>query len=270
MSRAGPGRGAAARALRPERVAAVRAEARVLVRRLGLTLPIDVAHVAAVLGADVIDAPLGTAQAQILRWRGRARIRVDHREAHPGARRFSIGHELGHLWLGHPGGIELARCAPTVVAGRETRGVETEANAFASELLLPAPLVAPWTGVTDPDLGHARSLAAAAGVSLTAAALRLCELSTAPCAVLRCHRGRITWATRSPTFAGFLPRGRIAGPDAAVTELLAWGRLPREPRPVPASTWLGAAATGATVLIEHATTLPGSEDVLCWLRIATA
>jgi hypothetical protein len=64
--------------------------------------------------------------------------------------------------------------------------------------------------------------------------------------------------------------GRVAGPEAAVTELIAWGRLPRGPRPVPASTWLGAAASDAPVLIEHATTLPGSDDVLCWLRIAMA
>jgi hypothetical protein len=264
------GAAAAAAAARVARSVAVRSEARSLVRRLGLVLPVDVEHVAAVLGAEVIDAPLGTAQAQLLRWQGRARIRVHQGETHPGARRFSIGHELGHLWLGHQGGIELAHCATAPGDPRKTRGVETEANAFAAELLLPAPLVAPWTDVTDPDLDHARSLAAAARVSLTAAALRVCELSATPCAVLRCQRGRIIWAARSPTFAGFLPRGRLAGPESAVTELIAWGRLPRGPRPVPATTWLGAAATSAGELIEHATTLPGSSDVLCWLRIAMA
>jgi hypothetical protein len=260
---------AAAAAARIARSVAVRSEARSLVRRLGLVLPVDVEHVAAVLGAEVIDAPLGGAQAQLLRWQGRARIRVHQGETHAGARRFSIGHELGHLWLGHHGGIEPARCVTPIGDARAIRGVEAEANAFASELLLPAPLVAPWTDVLEPDLDNARSLAAAARVSLTAAALRVCELSATPCAVLRCQRGRITWAARSPTFAGFLPRGRLAGPESAVSDLIAWGRLPREPRPVPAATWLDTAATSAGALIEHATTLPGSNDVLCWLRIAT-
>lgn len=118
-----------------------------------------------------------------------------------------------------------------------------------------------------PDLDAARALAEVAAVSVTAAARRVCEVSRHACAVVRCHAGRILWATRSATFPAFLPKGRVPGPDAAVTEWIAYQRLPRVARIVSASTWFGPGAPAGLELIEQSTSLPGSSDVLCAIWI---
>lgn len=86
--------------------------------------------------------------------------------ADPAARmRFTLAHELGHhVFADH-------RQADTH-AGLVSPGhwIEVRANAFAAELLMPAPAVAAYT---EPVLATVTALAERFGVSLLAAAIRL-------------------------------------------------------------------------------------------------
>jgi len=60
-----------------------------------------------------------------------------NRNHHVHRRRFSVGHEIGHLLLGHP---PEADCTP-----HEAALHDLEADACASELLMPEELLLPMT-----------------------------------------------------------------------------------------------------------------------------
>lgn len=92
---------AAARKLRDEHV--------------GSGVPVDVERIAHQLGLRVRHGPFANGMLE------GTEIKVP--EGHPGAERFVIAHEIGHHVLRHTGGRE---------------NIEPEANAFASEMILPA------------------------------------------------------------------------------------------------------------------------------------
>jgi hypothetical protein len=257
------------RAARLERLQRARTAAAELVRRIGITAPahLNLEDVAELLGAKVITAPLPTALAQVVRIGPTARIRISDAIANEGRRRFSIAHELGHLWLGHRPRSFAELCSAVAIEGRPARIEEAEASAFAAELLIPSAIIGTLATSAPPDMAIAREIARTCGVSLTAAARRLIELSPYACALTLCHRGRIRWATRSATFGAFLPRDRVPGAETAVVEHLAWSTVPRGPRRVPASDWLGATAERGAMLMEDAAALTGGDDVLTILVV---
>jgi hypothetical protein len=50
-------------------------------------------------------------------------------------RRFTLAHELGHVWCGHDGSVEVDTFA--TLSGRTSSPFEVQANAFAAEFLVP-------------------------------------------------------------------------------------------------------------------------------------
>jgi Zn-dependent peptidase ImmA (M78 family) len=113
---------------------------------------------------------------------GRGVIGVDDKH-HPNRQRFSIAHELGHFLL-HPetGSVFMDRSPVLFRDGRSSEGVnqqETDANAFAAELLMPeVDLRAQWDvrPVDAFDDMSVRRLAACFGVSAQALTIRLTNL----------------------------------------------------------------------------------------------
>ena len=116
-------------------------------------------------------------------------IWVDRGEARrsPGRRRFTIAHEIGHLLLhvpvlhqvfyDRPGDIREIDEAPDGEELAELRRREREANVFARELLMPAPLVAEQAHATGFNLP---ALANRFEVSVPAMRLRLRLLKLLP------------------------------------------------------------------------------------------
>jgi predicted transcriptional regulator len=91
--------------------------------------PVDVGDIAAWLGFRVVllrEAPDACSAIVSLHER-LIGVNALH---HPRRRRFSIGHELGHIVLGHP---PESRCTYAAIAA-----CNTEADRFASALLMPA------------------------------------------------------------------------------------------------------------------------------------
>ena len=79
---------------------------------------------------------------------------------------FSVAHELGHVVLGHPSGAFLGMRAAT----QEELYEESEANAFASELLMPKAILKAKGPMT------AKALARYCHVSITAATIKVKQL----------------------------------------------------------------------------------------------
>lgn len=122
------------------------------------------------LGIEIIEAPLHGATAQLVRNGSRTIIFVSDRVTDPAARRFSIAHELGHLMLKHPSRNPEELCSRPRAKATLLRDYEAEANAFASELLMPASLLQRACEVSPVDLAVPRNIAREFGVSILASA----------------------------------------------------------------------------------------------------
>lgn len=165
---------------------AVRA-AQSLVERLQIRAPpVDVEAVAQSLGLRVFAGDLGEGVSGLLVTNATERYVCVQRADHIHRRRFTIGHECGHHYLGHQfeagshvhvdRGYFISRRSAASSTGMDIK--EIEANQFAAALLMPEALVraacGAWTGGL-PDFEVAR-LASAFNVSEQAMTFRLNRL----------------------------------------------------------------------------------------------
>lgn len=98
-------------------------------------------------------------------------VNADHQ---PPRQRFTLAHELGHLWLGHQPRVDFV---VNLTEGRSSDTQEVEANYFAAEFLCPRLAVVAW--LQNNELGDAidasvvARLALEFGLSLQTASIRL-------------------------------------------------------------------------------------------------
>ena len=128
---------------------AAREEARALISKLGLkTPPVPVEKLAKALGVRIEYSPFDEELSGMAFLRdGKPTIGVNSHH-HPNRQRFTIAHELGHILL-HRSRLDAAvlvdkskNCLPRdSISAEGTDPVEIQANAFASELLMPADLM---------------------------------------------------------------------------------------------------------------------------------
>lgn len=163
-----------------------RRAARAYVTRLGIAAPehIRIEGIAKRLAAlrgvrlRIIEGPLDGADSQLIRTPAAATIVMSARITDPAARKFIIGHELGHLMLDHPSlASHRIGDAATKPTADDVRDYEAEANAFASELLMPHGLVRDWCRRSPVNLEVPWRIAQSFDVSILAAARRYAELS---------------------------------------------------------------------------------------------
>jgi len=197
--------------LRERGLRAARRAARDYLKRWGVRHPEDirVEAMADAEGMRIVEGPLRGA-------RGRLSlgltpiIRIAENTIEEGARRFTIAHEIGHRVLRHPYNDAGGACASARAAASldsNWRDYEAEANAFASELLMPRHLVAPCC-VGDPSLEIPRAIALEFTTSIPASAIRYIQMTSSRCAAVYSQKGRIEWAPKSRGFKVSLQRGQ--------------------------------------------------------------
>ncbi len=213
--------------------AAIQAER--LLERFGIDAPehIKLEALAHLLGVEVVDGPTHGCAAQLTLLGERARIRV-RPNTHPGRRRFSIAHELGHFVLRHRTRI----CTEKDLRDwSDDAGAERDANVFAASLLMPESMIQAHVDTDEAKLDHVVALAKRFNVSLTAAAIRFVETTALSCALVSVEGGAIRWAVRNDDFWPYLlPRGsRI---DAASYASKVRPTDASGARPVAAACWI--------------------------------
>lgn len=133
--------------------------------------PIPLEDLARRLGVDeIVEAPM-VEDGRLERRAGRTVVFL-RRDVWSNRRRFTLGHELGHLVLAGPG--------KDLIAQRTWPGIDGEerfCDEFAAALLLPRTWITERFGDSPERLGVVRELAGAADASLSASLVRLREVA---------------------------------------------------------------------------------------------
>lgn len=125
----------------------------------------------------------------------------------PQRKRFTIAHELGHYLLPWHRQTKYSCTSESIKdVGDDSRAsrlleMEQEANAFASELLMPTAVFRRLLRqYGEPDLEQVQALSAHFDTSIQATAHRFLKLSDYPVAFVFSHNDTITYWTRGPEF----------------------------------------------------------------------
>lgn len=250
---------------------------------LGMTEPehIDPVVTANEMGIEVIVGRLQHATARIFRFGTKgARIRVSDAIVHPGRRRFSIAHEIGHFVLGHelPRESELERFVSRACERASTYSAdpEREADVFATAHLMPERLIRPLCEVSPVSLDRARAIARRFTLSPVASARRFVELTSERCALVYSERGIIRRVRTSATFSWPTTVGARLSPDSVAYDYFKKGTLDDVAQPVSADAWISELEprVADVEIIEHSEVIPepgwGGVLSLLWVPEASA
>jgi hypothetical protein len=157
-----------------------------------------------------------------------------------GQRRFTLAHELGHFCLPTHARVS-AFCLDESVSGSVADlTIEREANRFAAELLMPSDRYRLDVTGVEPSFRTVERLAAPDryGVSITASAIRLVELTDEACALICTCDGRVLWRTLSRNFFHSLPAPRNPiRPQTAAAAVIRGENASETPEKVPVDAW---------------------------------
>ncbi len=231
--------------------------------RIRTPIELDVTAIARLHRAEVDRGDLSGSDAWLARVGRESTIRVSDHVTHPGAERFNIAHELGHLVLQHATSAATDLCR----APNSDRVAEAEASAFAAELLMPEAMLRRRCEVSPVSLGPARAIAAEFAVSLMAAAVRFVELTSERCALVFARDRHVAWAARSATFLPAIARGRRLDDASVAWDWFAHGSVGGGCQLVPADAWLDHEAASDHEIWEDATPVPDAGGVMSLLWI---
>lgn len=198
----------------------------------GQSFPIDVAAIATTVTKQRFQDPVGLIRPHGIagidgmlsrrKTKGDWCISYDETVTTAGRINFTLAHELGHYLL-HRTLQDHFSCGQGDVIGfsqQDVRRIETEANAFASYLLMPANDFRAHVGTSGFTHESLRAGADRYGTSLTATALKFVELAEEPVILAMTRDGFVCWSkvSRAARLArGYLPPGTPVPAEALET-----------------------------------------------------
>jgi hypothetical protein len=185
-----------------------------------------------------------------------------------GRKRFSVAHEIGHLELGHAKQQDFVCTDKDMVAGLNDASKESEANAFAGELLLPTRLVAKTCDVAEVTFDPIRNLAGEFRTSLTATALKFVRLCPEMCALAYSKDGKVKWVAKSDDFWPYIPVDKPLDNKTLAYGYFVGRDFHDDPEEIDADAWLDCSESrGIDEIMEHSVAMPSLESVLSLLWI---
>ena len=167
-------------------------------------------------GATLIERPLSNSEGRIVFGNKTALITVNSKIEYPGKKRFVIAHELGHYEM-HRKMITVHNDTDATLEFFQNGNQETEANEFASELLMPEALFKKECEGKkfSPDL--LRGLAERFQTSITSVTYRYFECGSHPICLFYSHNNKVVYWKRPENYPYFIvDRTRLAPPDDSV------------------------------------------------------
>ncbi len=215
---------------------------------LKLTGPADMMDVATRLGISLFEEPM-EADGLLLLKDGKARIIISNRTGYEGRKQFTIAHEVGHFYMPHHQS-EMFRCtASDIQAYRGSKKMESEANEFAAEFLLPGVELDKYL-MHPPNMATIREISSVYGTSLTATAVKVVELTMEKVAVVLSEAGEIKWFSKSRSFPYWLPTKKPLHEWSCAYDYFTKGALESMPQKVLAVAWCQGTPRDAELIEE--------------------
>jgi Zn-dependent peptidase ImmA (M78 family) len=237
--------------------------------KYGITSPsqIRLRDIAFAENAFVIEQSITNASASLVRSERGATIRISPKDL-PERQRFSIAHELGHLTLEHEAGKIQKICNQKDMMSWYKKNIETEANFFASELILPTWMFEKLCDVKEIDFGSVKKIARKFRASLTATTIKFVRLNPEKCALVFSENGKIVWSCRSDDWQPFIQHGQPLDRRTEAYAFFQSEELDEDPVEIPADAWFEDGSGAIQNIIEHSV---GSKEFdfvlsLLWIR----
>lgn len=192
-------------------------------------------------GATLIEKPLVNSEGRIVFGEDSAIITVNSEILYPGKKRFVIAHELGHFEM-HRNVIVVHNDTDATLEFFKNGHQETEANEFASELLMPEHLFKKECNGKkfSPDL--LRQLSDRFKTSITSVAYKYFELGSHPICLFYSHNNKVLYWKRPDNYPHFInDRTKLTPPeDSVATEFFEKRKIyskEQSKQPIWKSTW---------------------------------
>lgn len=192
-------------------------------------------------GATLIEKPLNNSEGRIVFGAKKAIITVNSNITYEGKKRFVLAHELGHFEM-HRDLVPVHHDNDATLEYFKNGHQETEANEFASELLMPEHLFKKECKGKKfgPDL--LRSLANRFKTSITSTAYKYFELGEHPICLFYSHANKVRYWKRPEGYPHFInDRTKLPPPeDSVATEFFEEQKVyskNQSKQPIWKSTW---------------------------------
>ena len=162
-----------------------------IIADLGINaLPIEPLCIAREFDIEVVEEDADNIEGCLLRNGTNTRIIINKNIENQGRKNFTLAHEVGHYSIPtHRGNYQCLTKHLNPFTKNPIH--ETEANRFASELLLPESLLKPLIHQFKPDFEDLSDLAAVCNTSLTATTIKYVSLTYECCALIASSNNRI-------------------------------------------------------------------------------
>jgi Zn-dependent peptidase ImmA (M78 family) len=177
-------------------------------------LPLEV--LVAARGATLIQKPMNKADGRIVMTKSRNIITINSDIQYEGKRRFTLAHELGHLEM-HKDKILQHNDSDATLQYFKTGNQESEANDFASELLMPRNLFIKECQDKPFSPSLLRDLSLKFKTSITSVTYKYLELGPHPICLFYCHNNKVNYWKRKEDFPHFInDRTKLPPPSDSV------------------------------------------------------
>lgn len=192
-------------------------------------------------GATLIEKSLRNSEGRIVFGNDSAIITINSDIEYAGKKRFVTAHELGHYEM-HRNVITVHNDTDATLEFFKNGNQETEANEFASELLMPEHLFKKECASKkfSPDL--LRQLSERFQTSITSVAYKYFELGSHPVCLFYSHNNKVMYWKRPENYPHFVnDRTKLTPPDDSVaSEFFEKGKIytrNQSKQPIWKSTW---------------------------------
>lgn len=213
--------------------------------------------------------PLKSAQARLLILPPFCSLTLNTDITNKGQIRFAIAHELGHYELHYNNQSLLLINDEDIFNVNQDSKIESEANSFASELLMPSSLFSSYCQGHEPDFSLIQYIAKEFNTSITATAFKYVNFTTHPCALIVSENKIIKWRSFSDDFPyknEIVKKGDFLKEDAFAYDLYS-GNVQEKPELISASSWFESYPEHDIEIHEHSLYLKSYNTVLSLLWV---